>query len=1149
MKKLLSLIPVLLFYLGVLGQSGPKNHLVADNDVSIEQQLPQPFATPETPVLEVLEVTQVIQDWKNSIPLFNGKETLVRAYITAKEEKSFTARLIVRDMAGNEVFLNPLNAKYKTQKTTTSNNAKLDWRKNLDKSLNFILTPELSAGQKKLTLEGGGKTIDCKKVANDCSVTVNFQKPNALEVEFVNVKWKNKDDQHTPYIMRTEEFEKAVTEVHKRIVAMYPIDKIKFSINATKVIQSKVRLPDSYADFLTQVNEEIGTLRPQNANRLYVGLLKGPHSGGPQVVGAAAQEKNTNINLPYGSVLLYPDVESSPAGDFSTAAHEVAHMLGIYHVDCGSPAKPFENFPPENRNRIGPTPNGPTDQNINKYIFGYNSHSTKKNSKPKILSYESYDLMTYCRDDWMSDYTYNNKLIPFLENRFSQNPQSPVANLNGLLNKQVLNAVSLKFYSLFRGTIDFINDTAVFDPVYPGESDTELPVPSTGEYRLQLLDEVGNVQKAIDFTPIVSTEAIAPQTGYFIIPVPFDESIKKAVVVKDNVPIGQRVATKNAPTVKVSFPNGGEQLSDTAATVTWEANDADGDALTYLVEFSNDGGSTWKTLGLDVPDKSYEIDLTLLGKTPNALIRVTASDGFNTAMDESDGTFSTPNSSPAAFIDSPSDSDVFAGETPVIFSGTALDVEDGKLNGTSLSWTSNLNGFLGNGENLYLPDATQLKAGVHIITFIATDKDGVSARDSVKIIVQGGTTPPSSVSIACPADITAGSDAGKCTAAVSFIAKADGTPTPAVAYKIGGTTIISPYNFPVGTTTVTATASNGMAPDATCSFNVTVSDKEKPVLTCPVIPPLCYNPTGIYSIAAVKATDNCGVQSYAYTVSGATVRSGTGADAGGLFNPGKSTVEWTVSDVNGNTATCQSAVTVTMPASVTIPDAKALSQGVDPNTVYTGYSPASSLKLTAQVIGGDGNLRYKWSTGAIASFITVSPIVSTVYSVTVTDGLGCTATATKQVNAADVRCGNKLDKVQVCHVPPGNPANAKEQCIAASAVPAQLSSGSYLGACKANYLTQSSNVKVDKLTEEGNGLLTLKAVPNPSHQGFVLTVAGADEVDKIVLHVFDAAGKLIETRTVQANVRTQVGALYRPGIYLAEVMQGRKKVSLRLVKQ
>src|SRR5262249_60154746 len=48
-------------------------------------------------------------------------------------------------------------------------------------------------------------------------------------------------------------------------------------------------------------------------------------------------------------------------------------------------------------------------------------------------------------------------------------------------------------------------------------------------------------------------------------------------------------------------------------------------------------------------------------------------------------------------------------------------------------------------------------------------------------------------------------------------------------------------------------------------------------------------------------------------------------------------------------------------------------------------------------------------------------------------------------------------KVAICHVPPGNPANAHSILVDASAVPAHLAHGDYFGACGAHGSTPSAS--------------------------------------------------------------------------------------------
>src|SRR5689334_6822652 len=58
-------------------------------------------------------------------------------------------------------------------------------------------------------------------------------------------------------------------------------------------------------------------------------------------------------------------------------------------------------------------------------------------------------------------------------------------------------------------------------------------------------------------------------------------------------------------------------------------------------------------------------------------------------------------------------------------------------------------------------------------------------------------------------------------------------------------------------------------------------------------------------------------------------------------------------------------------------------------------------------------------------------------------GMGCT------VNSPDPRACDPADtkKTTVCHIPPGNPANAHTICVGNAAVPAHLDHGDFVGTC------------------------------------------------------------------------------------------------------
>jgi hypothetical protein len=114
-----------------------------------------------------------------------------------------------------------------------------------------------------------------------------------------------------------------------------------------------------------------------------------------------------------------------------------------------------------------------------------------------------------------------------------------------------------------------------------------------------------------------------------------------------------------------------------------------------------------------------------------------------------------------------------------------------------------------------------------------------------------------------------------------------------------------------------------------------------------------------------------------------------------------------------------------------------LSAGADPNTIYNGYGP-TSVSITAAPAGGTGPYSYIWTTGST----TQSTIVTAAgtYTVTIRDSKGCATTASIAIKVIDVRCGNKNDKVIVCH-------NGKESCIVAEDVADHLKHGDNLGSC------------------------------------------------------------------------------------------------------
>lgn len=112
---------------------------------------------------------------------------------------------------------------------------------------------------------------------------------------------------------------------------------------------------------------------------------------------------------------------------------------------------------------------------------------------------------------------------------------------------------------------------------------------------------------------------------------------------------------------------------------------------------------------------------------------------------------------------------------------------------------------------------------------------------------------------------------------------------------------------------VTITATDAAGNQNSCTFTVTLIDNIDPSVSCVADQTVPADANCQYthnnSDWDPAGSDNCGVSSVEYTLSGATTGSGTSLN-NVTFNPGTTSVLWTVTDVAGLTATCSFTVTI-----------------------------------------------------------------------------------------------------------------------------------------------------------------------------------------------------------------------------------------------
>ncbi len=272
--------------------------------------------------------------------------------------------------------------------------------------------------------------------------------------------------------------------------------------------------------------------------------------------------------------------------------------------------------------------------------------------------------------------------------------------------------------------------------------------------------------------------------------------------------------------------------------------------------------------------------------------------------------------------------------------------------------------------------------GTTTVTVTATDASGNTDTCTFDVTVNDNEDP---VAI-CPADITVSNDPGQCDAVVTFAPTATDN-CPGVTFS---SVPASGSTFPVGTTTVTVTATDAAGNTDTCTFDVTVNDNEDPVASCPADITVSNDPGQCDAVVtfAPSATDNCpGVTVSSVPASGST------------FPVGTTTVTVTATDASGNTDVCTFDVTVnddedpvvTCPADITVSNDPGQCDAV---VTFMATATDNCPGVTTSSVPASGS---------------VFPVGTTTVTVTATDASGNTDTCT-----FDVTVNDDEDPVIIC---------------------------------------------------------------------------------------------------------------------------------------
>ncbi len=647
--------------------------------------------------VNAIEVTQAIQDLNNSVELVAGKRTYVRLHVNSPVNQND----VYATLSGwrGWTYLNPVLSPGNPGGDITVR-ASPD-RGQINDSFWFELPASwTNAGSLTLIarLDPNGAKFDPDASDNLASLTVNFLETPPLRLRLVNVQYTSGGNTYLESNSHLDALESWLRRA-------YPINNLEVTRQTFVYPTNGLPNVDTLHGWLALGKIFRMLFSGEDSRVVYYGVVD---DGGGFMRGKSAGIPSTIAAGPSGSGDWGWDFDGSYNDWYG--GHEIGHTRGRLHaMFCGAAdggAYPYTN------GRISPALSG------NTAIYGFDITTRA------IYGPDWKDVMTYCNNQWVSDFTY-------------EGIRSYLAGV-GLQAERAQMVTASEFLAVV-GMADLDAHTASLVSVYQLTQDATVPLPDPGDWTIALLDATNAYLATYDFIPdeLTDNEESLGHPAVIAEVVPWAAGTARVEIRYLGSVVAARNASANPPSVTITAPGGGVLLPDDAFDLTWSASDLDGDPLKFSVLYSNDNGLTWQTLATDVQGSSLALDTDQLPGGSSALLRVIASDGLLSAQATS-GVFSVPLHAPSASITLPAENQVFYPTQQVVLQGSAYDLEDGSLGDSAFHWSSSINGDLGSGATL---STAVLSTGVHILTLTVTDSDAMSTQVQRTIEISAAGVP------------------------------------------------------------------------------------------------------------------------------------------------------------------------------------------------------------------------------------------------------------------------------------------------------------------------------------------------------------------------------------------------------------------------
>jgi hypothetical protein len=327
----------------------------------------------------------VVKDGKwvssRNAPVVAGRPALVRVFVTPDD--SWTGKSVTA-----ELRLESGGTKHPLIKDTKSiGEASIDT--DLDSTFNFDVDPKLLTKDVTfsvaLTMAGGEiptAASPARFPSDGTQKGLSAEVSGTLKVMLVPIKYDYDGSGRTPDVTA-----KQVELYRQTFMAMYPASDVEITVRAPYSWKSPIAGNGTgFSNLLRGVTELRQAERPA-ADVYYYGLLAPTSSFSSFCSGGCVTGLSTVVSNPSTSYLRASvGVGYSGQSSANTMAHEVGHAHGREHAPCGGVDEYDPDFP-YTSGQIG--------------VWGYNILTGDFISPTK-----GRDMMGYCQNEWVSDYTY-----------------------------------------------------------------------------------------------------------------------------------------------------------------------------------------------------------------------------------------------------------------------------------------------------------------------------------------------------------------------------------------------------------------------------------------------------------------------------------------------------------------------------------------------------------------------------------------------------------------------------------------------------------------------------------------------------------------------------------------------------------------------